>query len=150
MNDEYYMRLAIKEARKAVTKGEWPVGCVIEYEEKIISSAHNLSHLSSYKLAHAEIIALRKADKVLRNNYHKATLYTTFQPCPMCFGAAIVYKIKRIVSGCDANNSGGFCLFEHLPKYYQQDKFKIKTTTGILEKECLELFFKNYPKKSQK
>ena len=100
MNDEFFMWQAIKEAKKAAKKGEWPVGCVIEYEGKIISSGHNLSNLSSYKLAHAEIIALRKADKILRNNYHKATLYTTFQPCPMCFGAAIVYKIRRIVAGC--------------------------------------------------
>lgn len=145
--DEYFMQRALTEARKAAKKGEWPVGCILEMDGKIIAQAHNLSHQSKDKLAHAEILALQKADKILRKNYQKATLYTTCEPCPMCIGACLIYKIKIIVAGADPDNNGGFEILEHLPKYYYQKKFALKKQTGILEKECLEIFQKYHPKK---
>lgn len=135
------------EAQKAAGIGEWPIGCVIVLGDQIIARAHNQSYKTSHKLEHAEMIALRKADNVLRNNYQKATLYTTCELCPMCLGACLIYKIKRIVAGANPEQSGSFNLLKHLQPYYQQPKFQVKTTVGVLEKECMELFNNFHPKK---
>lgn len=145
--DEFFMREAIAEAKKAAGKGEWPIGCVIVLGDKIIARAHNLSLKTSHKLEHAEMIALRESDKVLRENYQQATLYTTCELCPMCLGACLIYKIKRIVAGANPEKSGSFNLLPHLQPYYQQSKFKIETVVGVLEKECLDLFTNYHPKK---
>jgi len=78
----------------------------------------------------------------LEAHRHEATLYTTYDPCPMCLGACLVSKIKRIVTGIDLDESGTTGLLDHLPKFYQQEKFHINVTRGILVKECKDVYLK--------
>jgi tRNA(adenine34) deaminase len=146
MNDEYFMREALKEAEKAVRMGEWAIGCVVVLNGKIISRAFSLAFKTKTELDHAEILVLKKVDKILRENNGKAVLYSTYTPCPMCFGACLWYKLARVVTGCDPDESGGFVLTSYLPKFYQKDKFKIEWKHGVLERECEDVFVKNNPK----
>ncbi|MCG8642648.1 MAG: tRNA adenosine(34) deaminase TadA [Desulfobacterales bacterium] len=101
MNDEYYMNLAVKEARKAADMDEVPVGAVIvDKHNGIIGSGFNRPISSSDPTSHAEINAMRAAAAAL-NNYRLigTTLYVTIEPCIMCMGAIIHARIKRVVYG---------------------------------------------------
>jgi len=143
MKDEYYMKKALKEAEIALKEGNWPIGCVIELGESIIARAHNQTYSLKNKLAHAEVLALNQAQKDLYTNLKQATLYTTYEPCPMCFGASVLSRIKKIVCGIDLDNSGATYLKENLPLCFKQDEFEIEVLTGVLAKECAEIFMKS-------
>jgi len=145
--DEIFMNEAIQEAKLALNEGNWPIGCVIVLDNKIISKAHNQVYSKNNKLAHAEIQALQEAQSILLQNKKKATLYTTYEPCPMCFGATILSRIKRVVSGINVDNSGSMHLKEHLPKLFRLEKFDVEFVQGILSKECYEVFVKGEPTK---
>lgn len=147
MTDEQYMSEALKEAKKALKKGNWPIGCVIMLNGKIISRGHNQVYSSSNKLSHAEINALEKVQTLLLNNPNKAILYTTYEPCPMCFGACVLSRIKKVVCGIDLDRSGAMYFKEHLPLLFKQDKFQIDVKRGVLAKECQEIFLKGKPTK---
>ena len=147
MTDENFMKEAIKEAKIALSEGNWPIGCVIVLDGKIISRAHNKVYSNKDKLAHAEMLALNKAKDILRENKREATLYTTYEPCPMCFGASILSRIKRVVSGIDLDNSGAMHLKENLPLLFKQDRFYVEFTNGILADECYRVFIKGEPAK---
>ncbi len=88
--DIYYMKEAIKEAKKAYLKNEVPIGCVIVYDDKIIARGHNERETKNSSLAHAEVIAIKKACKKLESwRLEDATIYITLEPCCMCGGAII-------------------------------------------------------------
>ncbi len=142
--DFEYMRLALKEAEKAYKKGETPIGAVIVWEDEVVAKAHNLRESKKNALLHAECIAIDKACKKLGGwRLHKATLYVTLEPCPMCAGAIINSRIKRVVYGA-TDKKAGSCesvvnLFE-LPYNH-----KPIVESGLLAKECQSLltnFFK--------
>lgn len=145
--DESLMKEALKQAQLALEKGNWPIGCVIELNGKIIASTHNQVYSTSDKLAHAEILALKQVQQLLIDNPKQATLYTTYEPCPMCFGAAILSRVKRVVCGIDLDQSGAMHFRDNLPLLFKQDKFQVEFTTGILAKECHETFIKGEPTK---
>ncbi len=147
MDDEYYMKEALKEARKALQEGNWPIGCVIVLNNNVIARAHNQVYSKKDKLAHAEISAIKQATALLRENKGKAVLYTTYEPCPMCFGACILSRIKKVVCGIDLDNSGAMYFKENLPLLFKQDKFSVDFTTGVLAEECHETFIKGEPTK---
>jgi len=147
MDDEYFMKEAIKEAEIALKEGNWPIGCVIELNGKIISRAHNQVYTKNDKTAHAEMSAIKKAQNMLQDNKGEATLYTTYEPCPMCFGAAILSRIKRIISGIDLDKSGAMFFRNNLPVLFKQDKFNIEFTRGILADECYSVFIQGEPTK---
>lgn len=147
MDDTFYMKEALKEAVISLDKGDWPIGCVIVLNDEIIARAHNQVYSTDDKLAHAEMLALRQAQEILKNNNSKATLYTTYEPCPMCFGASILSRIKRVVCGVDLDNSGAMYFREKLPLLFKQDKFNVDFTTGILADECYNIFIKGQPSK---
>ena len=147
MDDEYFMKEALKEAEIALKEGNWPIGCVIVLNGKIIARAHNQVYSKKDKLAHAEMLSIKQVQDILRENQDKATLYTTYEPCPMCFGAIILNKIKRVVSGIDLDNSGAMYFRENLPLLFKQDKFSVEFTNGILADECHEVFIKGKPTK---
>ncbi|MEK6928223.1 MAG: nucleoside deaminase [Nanoarchaeota archaeon] len=145
MDDEYFMCIALEEAEIALKEGNWPIGCVIVHENKIIAKAHNLTNTTKDEFNHAEMLALKLAQKTIAENPKEITLYTTFEPCPMCFGAILLHKIKRVVSGTNADKSGAMHITEHLGKIFQQDKYQVLHSSGILANQCLDVFMK-FPK----
>lgn len=97
-DDRFFMREAIKEAKKAALKNEVPVGAVIVKEGVVIARGHNLRESDSDPTSHAEIIAIRKAAKRLKTwRLTSTTLYVTLEPCIMCMGAILQARIPRLV-----------------------------------------------------
>ena len=148
--DEKYMREAIKQARKAAKIDEVPIGCVIVYDDKIIARGYNRRNTDKSTLAHAEIIAIRKAAKVIGDwRLEDCTLYITLEPCPMCAGAIIQARIPRVVVG--AMNPKAGCAGSVI-NLLQMDGFnhKAELTSGVLVDECrtmLQDFFKEMRKR---
>ena len=104
---EKYMKIALKEAKKAYKKGEIPVGAVVVYKEKIVARAYNTKENKKLSTAHAEIIAINKASRKLKNwRLNDCKLYVTLEPCMMCAGAIIQSRISTVVFGTKNNNSG--------------------------------------------
>ena len=99
--EEKNMKAAIKQARKAEALGEVPIGCVIEYEGKIIARGYNRRIVDKTVLAHAEILAIRKACRRMGDwRLEGCTMYVTLEPCPMCAGAIVQARIPKVVIGC--------------------------------------------------
>ena len=134
------MRMALDEARRALSKGEVPIGAVITCQGRIIARAHNLTETLHDVTAHAEMQAITMAANELGGKYlPQCTLYVTVEPCPMCAGALGWAQVKRIVYGC-ADEKRGYR--EYAPRVLHP---RATVTTGILEEECRELmqtFFK--------
>ena len=104
--DIYYMEKAIEEAQKAYYCDEIPVGCVIVMNSKIISKGYNKKNSSNVVTQHAEIIAIEKANKKLNNwRLTDAVLYTTLEPCPMCYEVIREARIKKVVYGSKQTNN---------------------------------------------
>ena len=100
-NDQYFMNIAIEEARKAQEIGEVPIGAVIVIDGKVVSTAFNLREKDQRSIAHAEILAIDKACDVLGTwRLEEATLYVTLEPCPMCAGAIVLSKNKTCCVWC--------------------------------------------------
>ena len=98
--DEKYMKEAMKQAKKAAAIEEVPIGCVIVYKDKIIARGYNKRNLKKNTLAHAEILAMNKASKVLGDwRLEECTMYVTLEPCPMCAGAIVQARIPKVVIG---------------------------------------------------
>ena len=148
--DEKYMREAIKQARKAAKIDEVPIGCVIVYDDKIIARGYNRRNTDKSTLAHAEIIAIRKAAKVIGDwRLEDCTMYITLEPCPMCAGAIVQARITRVVVG--AMNPKAGCAGSVI-NLLQMDGFnhKAELTSGVLVDECrtmLQDFFKEMRKR---
>lgn len=135
-SDEYYMQLALQEARHAYDTGEVPVGAIIVQENQILGKGYNQVELLNDATAHAEIIALTSAFVFLGAKYLPgATLFVTLAPCHMCAGALYWSKIGRIVYGAE-DIKHGYKAF-----YKDQWPFHPKTllTAGVLENECANL-----------
>ncbi len=142
MKDEDYMKIALKEAKKSLNCGDVPIGAVIVLDNQIVSRAYNKKEKNNSVISHAEILAIIKANKKLKNyRLDNATIYTTKEPCLMCMGAILSSRIKKIVYGAKDKRFG-------TEKLAQNNNFnhKCEITSGVLEKECSELlseFFKN-------
>lgn len=135
--DKYYMKLALKEAKKALKYNEVPIGCVIVYNNKIIATSYNRKTIDNIATSHAEILAINEACKKLGTWYlTECTLYTTIEPCMMCTGAIVQSRIKRVVYGSNNEAFG----------YLSKSNLKIDITSGVSADECQEIltnFFKN-------
>ena len=143
-NDIKFMRLAIIKAREGVRKGQTPFGACIVKNNKVIACNHNIVWKSADITAHAEIMAIRSACKRQQKiDLTGCVIYSTCEPCPMCFSACHWAKISRIVFGCaikDAKNFGFNELVISNSRLKQFAKSKIKITAGLLAKENIELF----------
>lgn len=143
--DEKYMYEAIKQARRAARLSEVPIGCVIVYDDKIIARAYNRRNTDKSTLAHAEIIAIKKAAKYIGDwRLEDCTMYVTLEPCPMCAGAIVQARIPRVVMG--TMNAKAGCAGSVL-NILQTDGFnhKAEITKGVLADECKKMmqdFFK--------
>ncbi len=132
--DEYWMREALKEARKSREKDEVPVGAVIVEGNRVIARAHNLTETLNDVTAHAEMQVITAAASYLGGKYLKdCTLYVTLEPCTMCAGALYWAQITRIVYGA-SDPKRGFSLSPVSPLHPATN-----VTFGILETECSTL-----------
>ena len=138
-SDEYYMKEAMKLARKGEALGEVPIGCVIVHDGKIIGRGYNRRKTDKSTLSHAELIAIKKADKVIGDwRLEECTLYVTLEPCQMCAGAIVQARIPRVVMACrnpKAGCAGSILDLFHEPKFNHQ----VEVTEGVLETECSEM-----------
>jgi len=136
MQDEKFMLEAIQEARLAAEAGEMPVGCVVEMDGKIIARAHNECETAHDPTAHAEILAIRRAAQAVGGwRLDRATLYVTLEPCPMCAGAIMQSRLKRLVFG--ASDPGQGCAGS-LYRITEDPAFPhfCPGCGGIMEDEC--------------
>lgn len=109
MNDEYFMRQAIALAKEAAEEGEVPVGAVVVFDGKIVGKGRNRREISKNALAHAEIEAINEACRALGGwRLWQCDIYVTLEPCPMCAGAIINSRLKRLVYGA-FDEKGGAC-----------------------------------------
>lgn len=137
--DEFFMNEALKEAEKALQANEVPVGCVIVKDGEIISRGHNTLENLKNPLAHAEINAINQAAQELAaRRLSDCVLYVTLEPCPMCAGAILQSKIKKVVFGAYDEKSGAvgskFNLF-----YDHKFNHNVLFTGGVAEKECIAI-----------
>ena len=149
-NKEYFMKEALKEAKKAYKKKEVPVGVVIVRDDKIIARAYNQKEMKNSPIKHAEIIAIEKACKKLNNwRLNDCEMYVTLEPCPMCTGAIINSRIKKVYIGAVQEKTGACGSKVDLIDEYKSET-KIDIEFAILKDECLNLvqeFFKELRKK---
>ena len=151
-SDESFMKQAVKQAKKAYDKLETPIGCVIVHEDKIIARGYNKRNMKKNTLAHAEILAINKASKVLGDwRIEDCTMYVTLEPCPMCAGAIVQARIPRVVIGSMNPKAG--CAGSVL-NLLQQDglNHQVEVTKGVLAEECSGLmtsFFRELRKKKK-
>ena len=107
MTDEYFMMLALKEAKKAFEDGEIPIGTVVVINGKVIARGHNMTERLNDTTAHAEMIALTSAFNLLGSKYlPEASIYITVEPCLMCAGALYWSKIGKVVYGAEDEKNG--------------------------------------------
>lgn len=139
---DFYMKIAIKEAEKAFLIGEVPVGAVIVKNDKIVAKAHNLKDNKLVVTKHAELIAIEKASKKLRNwRLNDCTLYVTLAPCPMCASAIEQARFSQIIYGAESNNLKNNEIIE---KIFENSSIIVKK--NVLSDECsaiIKKFFTN-------
>lgn len=151
--DEKYMKEAVRQARKAYALDETPIGCVIVYQDKIIGRGYNRRTIDKNTLAHAELIAIKKASRKMGDwRLEGCTMYVTLEPCQMCAGAIVQSRMTRVVVGCmnpKAGCAGSILNLLQMPEFNHQAEL----TTGVLEEECSQMmksFFKELREKKKK
>lgn len=137
--DQRYMKEAIRQAKKAEKLKEVPIGCVIVYQNRIIARGYNRRNTDKSTLAHSEILAIKKAAKVLGDwRLEDCTLYVTLEPCQMCAGTIVQARIPRVVIGSmnpKAGCAGSILNLLEMPEFNHQ----VQVERGVLEGECSRL-----------
>ncbi len=138
-NDEFFMKIALKEAMVAYDEEEIPVGAVIVHNNKVISKGHNQCQKLNDSTAHAEMIAITSAQNKIGSKYlNECEMYVTLEPCMMCSGAIHLSKIRKVVYGLDDKEKG------YLRKSKEELNKKLVIVSNVLEaesREILESFF---------
>ncbi|MGQ9602647.1 MAG: tRNA adenosine(34) deaminase TadA [bacterium] len=146
MNDQMWMRQAIREARKALDELEVPVGAVVVSDGKIIGRGRNSVERLKDATAHAEIIALGAAAEAKGDwRLGGATMYVTLEPCMMCLGAMFMARIKRLVFGASDPRGGACGGALDLSRLKYMDR-EITIDCGVLEQECSALLAEFFEK----
>ena len=144
--DEDFIHLALEQAKKAFDRDEVPIGCVIVRHGVVLAKGFNNKMHKHNALEHAELIALKRAQKKLHDwHLNDCTLYVTLEPCPMCAGACINTRVGKIVFGAKDPKAGCCGSLYNLP-IDQRFNHRPDVVGGILEQECgdiLSKFFKN-------
>lgn len=133
------MDLALAEAREALSKGEVPVGAVVLWGDRVLSRAHNLREARADPLAHAEILAISEAARLLgRWRLEEATLVVTLEPCPMCMGAVLQARIPRLAYGAADPKAGAAGTLYDLSDDPRLSH-RVRVVRGMREAEAAEL-----------
>lgn len=142
MSHDFYMKQALEQAELALKDGEFPVGCVIVHRGKVVvrSRRANSSSQNMNEIDHAEIIALKELSGIVPASERKDTvLYSTMEPCLMCFSAIILSGISHVVYAYeDAMGGGTACHLQTLPPLYSSVEMILMK--GVMRKESLDLF----------
>ncbi len=152
MDHEDYMQQALKEATTALDCGEFPVGCVLVAEGKIVASGHrqNSTEGALNEIDHAEVVTLRRLLRERpKTDCSRMIVYSTMEPCLMCFSTMLLSGLRRFVYGYEDIMGGG----TNLPLYqlnplYAGMQAEVNVEAGVLRNECLALFqqfFRNFP-----
>ena len=140
-----WMQVALKQAQMAFEQGEVPIGAVIVHNGQVIASAHNEREQKNDPTAHAEVLVIQRAAKVLGSwRLTDATLYVTLEPCPMCAGAIMQSRIMQLVYGAMDLKGGATGSVMNVLDYTLWNH-RVDVVAGVLEDECsdiLKLFFK--------
>ena len=139
LNDEHWMREALREARKAEAEGEVPVGAVIVLDGEVIARAHNQRELLHDPTAHAEMIALTQAAEHLENwRLSGARMFVTLEPCAMCAGALVLARVTEVVWATADPRAGAI---ESVFRILEEPRLnhRVFSRKGILEDECSEM-----------
>lgn len=145
-NDKKYMKIALDEAKKAYDAGEVPVGAIIVKDGKIISQAHNNREETGDATGHAETLAIRMAcDAIGSWRLEDCELYVTLEPCPMCMGAIINSRIKRVVFGAKDAKAGACGSLVNLTSYPFNHKPVVDN--GVLTDDCAKILSDFFVKK---
>ncbi len=134
--DEYYMGLALEQARIAASLGEVPVGAVIVWDDgRVVGVGYNRRESGKNALCHAELIAIDEACRTLHGwRLHRATLYVTLEPCPMCAGAVVNARIRRVVFGARDEKAGAMGSVFGIGDFSLNHK--AEQLGGVRESEC--------------
>jgi len=136
---EKYMKAAIAQAKKAYALEEVPIGCVIVFRDKIIARGYNRRNTDHTSLAHAEVSAIKKANKVLGDwRLEECTLYVTLEPCQMCAGAIVQARIPKVVYGAanaKAGCAGSIINILNNPGFSHQ----VEVVSGVMEESCSKM-----------
>lgn len=136
--DEAFMKEAVRQAKKAAAIGDVPIGCVIVKEGRIISRGYNRRNADKTVLSHAEITAIKRACKKEGDwRLEDCTLYVTLEPCPMCAGAMVNARIRRVWYG--AQNPKAGCCGSVLALFQERFNHRPQVYGGVLEAECAAL-----------
>ena len=137
--DEYFMREALRLANKAAKAGEVPVGAVVVHAGKIIARSHNQVELLKDATAHAEMLALTQAEAAVGEwRLTDCDLYVTKEPCPMCAGALVHTRVRRVIFGCadpSAGAAGSLINLLQMPGL----NHRCDIASGILKDECVAI-----------
>ena len=142
LDDIRFMKEALKQAKKAYKLGEVPIGCVIVYQGKIIGRGYNRRNTDKTPLAHAEITAIRKAGRFMKDwRLEDCKLYVTLEPCQMCSGAIVQARIPQVIMAAEnpkAGCAGSVMDILNNPQFNHQ----VEVKKGVLQEECSELLKK--------
>jgi tRNA(adenine34) deaminase len=138
-SDEYFMRLALREAGRALEHGDVPIGAVIARDGEVLAAACNERELRQDPTAHAEIVALREVAHAARSwRVLDAVMYVTLEPCAMCAGAIVLARVPRVLFGA-ADPKAGACGSVLDVTGEERLNHRPKTSGGLLAEECGEL-----------
>lgn len=149
-SDHYFMSEALRQAMIAYQADEVPIGAVVVHNEKIIARAYNQVELLKDATAHAEMISLTQAQQVVDDwRLLDCTIYVTKEPCPMCAGALMLSRIKRVVFGAPDPKSGGAGGLLNILQNPSLNHTSI-ITPGVKQEECTQLLRHFFAQKRQK
>ena len=139
LSDEDFMREALREAQKALEEDEVPIGAIVVKDGEILARAHNQREQFNDPTAHAELIAIRLAAAKLNSwRLLDTTVYVTVEPCPMCAGALVLARVKRLVFGAKDPKAGAAGTLMNLLDETRLNH-QVEVTSGVLKEECKKL-----------
>jgi|SRR5665213_130929 len=133
-----FLRAAIEEARKGLAKGGIPIGSVLVIDGKIVGRGHNQRVQQGSVIRHAEMDCLENAGRLQSSDYRRATLYSTLSPCDMCSGAALLYKIPRVIIGENRT-------FQGPEDYVRSRGVDVQVVENVECAELMERFIREHP-----